>query len=53
MSTHDRAIKMGQAHHAEDRAFFAPVRTAAGISAIYHELAALPRGHYITQKSTQ
>jgi glycosyltransferase involved in cell wall biosynthesis len=53
MESHERLLKMGQAHHAEDRAFFAPGRTAAGFSAIYHELAALLRGHSTTQKPTQ
>jgi glycosyltransferase involved in cell wall biosynthesis len=40
MESHEQVLQMGKAHHAEDRTFFAPGRTAAGFSAIYHELAA-------------
>lgn len=40
MESHEQVLQMGKAHHAEDRTFFAPERTAAGFSAIYHELAA-------------
>lgn len=39
MVSHEQVLKMGWSHHAEDRAYFAPERTAAGFSAIYHELA--------------
>jgi len=39
MASHEQILKMGHAHHAEDRAYFTPERTAAGFSAIYHELA--------------
>ena len=52
MESHEQVIKMGQAHHAEDRAFFAPERTAIGFSAIYHELAARRCGHFASQKPT-
>ena len=38
MQSYQTVIRMGRSHHAEDRAFFAPERTAAGFSAIYREL---------------
>ncbi|MEO7098019.1 MAG: glycosyltransferase family 4 protein [Luteolibacter sp.] len=38
MSSHERASSLGRGRHAEDRAYLAPERTAAGFYAIYHEL---------------
>jgi glycosyltransferase involved in cell wall biosynthesis len=38
MSSHEQVLKMGRSHHAEDRAYFAPERTASGFASIYHEL---------------
>lgn len=39
MKSHETAVSMGGSHHAEDRVFFSPDRTAEGFSAIYQELA--------------
>lgn len=39
MASTEQVLNMGHSHHAEDREFFSPERTAAGFSAIYHELA--------------
>ncbi len=39
MSSYECAVAMGKSHHAEDRAFFSPERTASAFSNIYRELA--------------